>query len=357
MMFTTNHLPDDCLELVSRELITTTPIFRRHCDIVRDALSLLCAAKSTHSLARLMIDKIDKIDKIDMSDMSPKITAVPSLESHTCPQLKSECRRLALPVSGSKAILMIRLRSHRQTVSTLRSWTIKVAHSERNVRVGERLTRNDIIELLGILPTEHTFKMRLSDLAKTALELHGSISSCKRAGCDIMSRLEAEKTARRSQLVEELQKRGCVLRRDSYLCMKFIDDNEGDVCDVADTMQEMKFYFERTTYQSIYRELGSDSYHSDYWSRREAYREGIEEDEYDEYVEDRREADRHERTQVAKMLALTEWVRRTKQKCELVCVSDFESYLETHPIPHSLVNSVVSIFRETLNVVKKRSVV
>lgn len=60
-----------------------------------------------------------------------------------------------------------------------------------------------------------------------------------------------EKDLRREKLIEELEKYGCELRNDSYLCFRYINYNEISLKYVVDQMRELKFLFNNTDFSKI----------------------------------------------------------------------------------------------------------
>ena len=60
-------------------------------------------------------------------------------------------------------------------------------------------------------------------------------------------------TRRRDELVTELAKYNLKLRSDSRLCDDYIMDGIGNAPHIAQIMNEMKFYFDKTTYKNEYR--------------------------------------------------------------------------------------------------------
>lgn len=64
---------------------------------------------------------------------------------------------------------------------------------------------------------------------------------------------------RRAVLEHELKQVGCTLRRDSRLCMGYLNFGVGDVKKVAITMAEMKFFFRHTDYKEIHNAMYEDA--------------------------------------------------------------------------------------------------
>jgi hypothetical protein len=80
------------------------------------------------------------------------------------------------------------------------------------------------------------------------------------------AQMHAVMDARRTHLQTALNDVGCVLRRDSRLCNAYINSGNGDVSNIVQTMLEMKFYVEHTTYpQEIRRRMYT--YYTDYEDR------------------------------------------------------------------------------------------
>jgi hypothetical protein len=150
-------------------------------------------------------------------------------------------------------------------------------------------------------------------------------------------------------LEQALAARGCELRHDSRLCRAFIDHDDGDPEDIAITMEEMKFYFAHTDYDSILDELWEDARdeRNDYDSD-DGYRERIDPDEL---------------SACAKSEALKRWAETHDHDApELpsslratVCQSKARSIMTSHmdawrarqpPIPHDIRNEIEQVFRQ-----------
>lgn len=61
----------------------------------------------------------------------------------------------------------------------------------------------------------------------------------------------SDKNTRFNLLTNELKDRGYELRNDSRLCKAYLEGGVGDPANIANTMTEMKFYFEHTDYKGI----------------------------------------------------------------------------------------------------------
>ena len=114
--------------------------------------------------------------------------------------------------------------------------------------------------------------------------VHSGRGGAATAAAEIMAAHDRMDTLERA-----LTARGCELRRDSRLCSAFIDEDDGDPDDIAVTMEEMKFFFTHTDYDSILDEWWEDA------------RNDRDEDGYRERI------DPHELSEGAKSEALKKW--------------------------------------------------
>lgn len=115
---------------------------------------------------------------------------------------------------------------------------------------------------------------------------------------------------RRNDLKKELEKRGCYLRSDSTLCRNYIERGHGDIEDIVDTMEEMKFMYEHTTYEQIFREMKLE-----YLERNKIG---------DEWIN----IPHHKISRDAKRVALDKWMRENKQRISEILPVRLQKYIE-----------------------------
>jgi len=70
-----------------------------------------------------------------------------------------------------------------------------------------------------------------------------------------------DKDLRRERLIEELEKYGCELRNDSYLCFRYINYNEVTLDYVVNQMRELKFLFNNTDFGKMIKDTNIFRYY------------------------------------------------------------------------------------------------
>ena len=117
---------------------------------------------------------------------------------------------------------------------------------------------------------------------------------------------------RKRILCGKLAKLGCVLRDDSKLCEAYIMAGRGCPKEIAETMREMKFYYDRTDYADIL----DEKYERRIRRRRYArYGYGYQYDDYsdDDYSDDEDDDDEYDDaiaiSERAKLQALMKWIK------------------------------------------------
>jgi hypothetical protein len=127
------------------------------------------------------------------------------------------------------------------------------------------LTADDLRCVPALLKCNPVFKsaapmrlFRVRDLRDAALRKHGSRDGLERylgkrsIRSERMVRAASEaRGSRYAKLERALSERGCEVRTDSRLCSMFLATGHGDLEEIADTMEEMKFCFEHTRYTEI----------------------------------------------------------------------------------------------------------
>lgn len=204
------------------------------------------------------------------------------LRKWTCKQLSAELRERNVQPRGLKEDLVQQLsaddqreRAQREAVATGRAVPPHLAHvfedTPAKMYASTAVTKFRIPwTALEDLPCEVVDNphggapARLyaaADVRRLARELHKSDEGLARAmemkkerGQKARETRMAKMGARRAKLQAALAAVGCHLRGDSRLCNAYIDHGEGGVAAIADTMREMKFYFENTNYEEHYAE-------------------------------------------------------------------------------------------------------
>lgn len=87
---------------------------------------------------------------------------------------------------------------------------------------------------------------RLIEYSERAWAIANMYADSGDAGC-VAALVEMD--ARMAELRGLLEDRGCSLRSDSAVCRAFIEEGIGHPPSIADTMEEMKFFFEHTEYR------------------------------------------------------------------------------------------------------------
>lgn len=93
------------------------------------------------------------------------------------------------------------------------------------------------------LDDRHARLMQYSRHAKALAHMYAEV-----ADAESLAAL-AEMDERMADLKDVLADRGCTLRSDSALCRTFIEEGIGHPREIADAMEEMKFFFEHTEYR------------------------------------------------------------------------------------------------------------
>lgn len=179
-------IPPDCLEVIARSIVTTNAPWL--CDAVADAANLSLAGNDTcTALSRMVQEAVE-----------PGCTVGRTQEKHHL--FLSDATRRAHHSSKMKKRWL-----------ELDKFTPLIRYSWRATALANRYAEQGDTESLDAL---------------------------------------AEMDARMTELNDLLEDRGCTLRNDSELCKAYIIGGIGHPPTIADTMEEMKFYFTHTEYRA-----------------------------------------------------------------------------------------------------------
>lgn len=318
--------------------LAKTHDFRCPLAVCRDASNL---TQTSRSMMPLGVRAFEKLSDFSLSPASqfvpPPVRNLPAKgpESSTAKELAEVLKEWGVATFGrsSKEQMwdLIRAEVHRTRPSRYwcplshvardaiqqRGWVpLSVVSKEYLLRPAER----EGIRMKYDAPYPYGTKVwDLVEIHRRCLQKFGSADAFRRELTKRQSRREgaaarkdAQIEARRERLERALEARGCVLRDDSRLCDAYIERGEGDLVDIAITMEEMQFYFAHTRYNACFEEVKEEELE---WNGRY---------HVDEVSHD------------AKQRALEQWVRRQGGK---------EQALSRPELPASLRSRVSSMRR------------
>lgn len=307
-----SDLPHLCLDLVVQALIVRDDKWRRRCDVARDAACLaLCGNDVTTSLSRALYDSIDPGYEVRYHDETTRLSIAArrllsgrlhSIVHETdfgrwkaC-DLRSVCREVGQPTSGTKAVLVDRVchvwRHAQAALKPSRAGVSDYVRSSVRIERDQCVGFSEAKRLYGLWDTDRTRipmgkwgLYRVSDVIAYAENHRGgkeghmrtmAIRAARsevvhvRAGRDLMRyssgvvvvlrekyvetgdeaalMLLSDIGRRHDDLLRALIARGCTLRSDSRLCRVFIEEGNGSIDDIVNIMDEMKFFFGHTDY-------------------------------------------------------------------------------------------------------------
>lgn len=255
-------LPVDCLQMIAVEIAHHDGMPRPVWEVAVDAMNLvLTGNKCFYDLSACVQEILEPggcrnaVDEFERVRLPADVTMA-SLQK----TLKEACQARGLHVSGAKATLMARLRAAEDDVRPPHGChltakfrrDISTMHMFHPKLIVEIKTCQEWIERATILAKE----MRNQGL--TGRVMYGKCYDlqksyiCKWRGCakTVASKIKMIND-RKNVLERALANKKCELRGDSRLCKAFIEDGEGCPEDIAETMEEMKFYYNHTRYLDI----------------------------------------------------------------------------------------------------------
>jgi hypothetical protein len=322
-------LPSLCIWKISQALLPTEheeyyfrPLglgFRARCDVVRDliAMRVACGKNKKKSaglfeLCNALASEIDPPsppeDLVARMNVNGGGEEVNKHSRHhksmiRLEELKDACRRVGMRVSGNKAELCgrlveyVRVKAPRDPFSGVLSKTMSDAakeyigfakHGPQRVALAYGLEASEVT-YFGTRPATRnsvTLALERKFGGGAAVDVF-KVRECVREKSEARERTRA---ARVLELATALHERDPALkiRNDSEICGSYVSGtSEKSLTEVVDIMEHMHFLYTRTSYPYILRKLRSDfrAYEGSfderlYWKIREAYRDGVDLDEY-----------------------------------------------------------------------------
>ena len=320
-------LPDLCLVRVAAFLCEMDPLWQAT-EVVGDVIALAATCHATRAfVVPHMVGLIDPPNEYDLL-----VSCWTGVRPATVATLKDACSKYRLRVSGTASELRERLRA---ALVRSPSTGLSAKFVENLQRRGEKLGRSDLdqIHLLeDAMGVPHSLSRDVGPrMSRRRFLRQVQLGTGRTLAVllDLKAKADAARREvqmqRRVELINALAARGCALRDDSQLCKAYITSGVGSLERVVDATEDITFFCEHTRYTDHLRALRGASRLSwsnfdrefdrafgscEYWRRRERYRDGIEEDDYDSSDggwED--EKDEETLRMRAKAIALEEWMK------------------------------------------------
>lgn len=292
------NLPLICIDIIADHLYKLNDLDWNR---ARDAASLMMVGNDyCQDIAKTLFAKIDNDCIREIDTLKDTINNVDNLLNEKKPKnedLKNICRNFQIKVSGNKEALVARIDGHLKLVkdnlkkksfcplSFQRRYAITQEKNQYERKRRKLLLETNIKNIKEMINYSYNFKDMYESFLNTG---------------DISKKTSIENYADRYDTLKSLlEENGCVLRNDSVLCKRYIDNifkSSYDVHEIVDTMVEMKFFYEHTSYKRILDNLYGNLYNY--------------EDSEDEHYYYRR-VDKVDLSKRAKDAALKLWLKNT----------------------------------------------
>lgn len=305
------NLPLICIDIVADHLYKLHDLDWNR---TKDAASLMMVGNGyCKDIAKNLFDKIDNKCIQEMSALEDTIKKVDNILNEKKPKnetLKNICRNFKIKVSGNKDALVTRIDNHLESVK----YNLKnkkhcpLSYQRREIIIQEKNKEERRRRKLFL----ETNIKNIKEMVNYSYNFKAIYDSFLNTG-EISKKISIEKYAYRyDRLKSLLEENGCVLRNDSVLCKRYIDNifkSSDDIHEIVDTMVEMDFFYKHTSYRRI-REIlyqkYEDSDYSDY-SDCSDYSE-------DEYYN--KKVDGIDLSRRSKEAALKSWLKKTDKSSE-----------------------------------------
>jgi hypothetical protein len=257
-------LPVDCLRIIAAEMASHNGKPRSVCEVAADAMNLvLTGSEGLLGLSACVQEVLQPggrqqvMDAFELARLHADITMA-SLQK----TLKAACQVRGLRVTGTKAELLARLQAAQDVARPLYGChltatfrrSIAATHMLHPARIADTLACPARIERAALIAQELRtlgVKGRVMYAACVSLQM-SFICSARGGGCAKNVASGILRIHDRKNVLERcLTRKGCELRSDSRLCRSFIEHGHGCPEDIAETMEEMKFYHTHTKYNHI----------------------------------------------------------------------------------------------------------
>ena len=272
------NLPLICIDIIADHLYKLHDLDWNRS---RDAASLMVVGNDyCKDIAKNVFAKMDNECIQEINALEDNINRVDDLLNETKPKnevLKNICRNFQIKISGNKKALLTRIDDHLESVKDnlkkkkhcplsyqCRKRIIQEKYQDERRR-RKLLLETNIKNIKEMINYSYNFKIKYESFLSTG---------------EISKKISIENYAHRYDMLKSLlEENGCILRNDSVLCKRYIDNifkSSCDVHEIVDTMVEMKFFHEHTSYKRIldnlydnlYNYKYSDDYEDDYYSKR-----------------------------------------------------------------------------------------
>ena len=299
-MFT--KLPLICIDIIADQLYKLHDLDWNR---ARDAASLMMVGNGyCKDIAKNVFVKMDNKCIQEIDALEDTINTVDNLLNEKKPKneaLKNICRNFQIKVSGNKEALVTRIYDHLESVKDRLK---KKNHCPLSYQCRQEITqeKNQYQRKRRQLLLETNIK-NIKEMINYSYNFKIKYESYLSSG-ENSKKISIEKYAHRYDTLKSLlEENGCVLRNDSVLCKRYIDNiykSSYDVHEIVDTMVEMVFFYEHTSYKRIRDNLYDNYEYSD--------------DSEDEYYH--KKVNNIDLSSRAKDAALKLWLKNTDKSSE-----------------------------------------
>ena len=284
-------LPSLCLDIIAAHACRQYGDIWTSSDVARDIASLSSVSKGTRELAQKMVEIVDPVNDYD--------TFLKEDAKTTVVQLKKTCKKNKLQCSGTKQVLIDRLRMSLGRCKSNGMSNAFILSAKNNQKMSNITGLQMLLTPMGLSYTTidipFVFPMSKNTLFRHVIAKFGSPCMLYENQQLKLQKIKAQETERRATLVKLLSKKQLKLRYDSVVCDMFIcGTSDRSLEEVVEITQEINFYYKYTDYQNILRGMRRFNMRH--------YNDSDDDDSEEEY-------DEEEIRQKSKHQALQRWIK------------------------------------------------
>jgi hypothetical protein len=295
-------LPSLCLDIIAAHACRQYGDTWTSSDVARDIAALSCASQRTRELAHKMVEIVDPTNDYD--------TFLKEDAKTTVVQLKKTCKKNKLQCSGTKQVLIDRLRMSLGRCPSNRMSNALIL-SAKNKKIFNITGLQMLLTPMGLSYTTidipFVFPMSRNTLFRHVMAKFGSPCILYENQQLKLQKIKAQENERRATLVKALAQKQLKLRYDSIVCEMYIyGKSDRSIEEVVEITEEIDFYYKHTDYQNILRGMRRFN------MRHYDYSDGDSEEEYEEEEEIRLKS---------KHQALQRWIKLNPDNLDMLPLS------------------------------------